>query len=698
MSSPSPSSALRSNREIRRAWLALCLGIPAAAACTTGAVAGGALEPRFVAVHNALAAVGMTQVGPIEQGALAEGREARVRVDLAAGCTTVVAMGGEGVRDLDAELLDAQGHSVAHDTTTEPQAVVKVCVDAPGAYVLVVRAAAGAGRWVAAEWQGGPGEAPAAGAKPAAAGHEAAGTCDAPIPLTAGTVSGSTVHGDDTHHGSCDDSHAPEIVYELDVTERQRVEIEVDARFDSILYLRKEACADPDAQVECNDDDPSAGHDHSRIERVLEPGRYFVFVDGYKQAAGAYKLTVTTTDVLSLADECRVAPLLVAGSGVSGTTAGAADDAEATCGGGASGPEAAWRMELAERSRVRLVEHPTDPDAMSPVLHVRYACTDPQSETACSDSGSDAGDAAVTGVFTAGSYMVFADGRDRRKAGHYDLLLETAPPEGVGTVGEGCGDAQPLLPGGGGAAGAGGGVTGTVHGDTFAARDDVASACGGSGAPDLVYHLDVARRSRFIARFDAEEGPHLLEMWRRCGDRAAEVACGKGIDEVLAPGTYFVAIDGTSPSAFGRFRLAYTLQDLSGQAAACASAPALVPDKTVRGSTSGALDRFSSSCAGGGDALQTGPDRVFRFEVAARSNVRIVVDETDFDAALSIRRACVDAPGGPTELACDADDASSRRVTVEHTLEPGSYFAVVEGASPADQGTFSITYDAVIAR
>src|SRR6185437_6058511 len=116
---------------------------------------GGALEPRFVAVHNALAAMGLAQVGAIQQGTLAEGQAARVTLDLPAGCITVAAIGSAGVRDVDAALLDAHGQPLAHDTTTEPQAVLRPCLDVPGPYVLEVKAAAGAGSWVAAAWAGG---------------------------------------------------------------------------------------------------------------------------------------------------------------------------------------------------------------------------------------------------------------------------------------------------------------------------------------------------------------------------------------------------------------------------------------------------------------------------------------------------------------------------------------------------------------
>ena len=124
-----------------RPRVAACLGLSLVACVATRDGGTGALEPRFVAVHNAFAAMGLAQVGPIREGSLAEGQEARVALDLPAGCTTVVAFGGQGVRDVNAALMDGRGQVVAHDTTSEPQAVLRVCVEGADAYVLVVKAA-----------------------------------------------------------------------------------------------------------------------------------------------------------------------------------------------------------------------------------------------------------------------------------------------------------------------------------------------------------------------------------------------------------------------------------------------------------------------------------------------------------------------------------------------------------------------------
>ncbi len=633
-------------------------------------------------MHNALAAIGLAQVGPILEGNLGEGRETRLPLELPAGCTTVVAVGGDGVRDLDVTLLGPQGAPVAHDTTNEPQAVVRACFDAPDAYVLVVRAAAGAGSWVAATWEGGVGAAGPGNASASRAGAEPAGTCEAPIPLTEGVVTGTTSRGESVHAGTCAKNSARELVYALELQRRQRVTIEVEAHFDSVLYVRKDDCADEKAEVACNDDPPEGGRNQSRIEKVLDPGKYFVFVDGYSQEGGAFKMTVSTSDVLALAEACRRAPSLTVGMPASGTTSEATDDAEATCGGGAEGADAAWSFDLASRSRVRVVEHSDD---MTPVVHVRRACTDPQSELACAEplGAGSGGEAAVTGIFDAGHYTVFADARDEDAAGAYTLQLELAPPAGSGASGEGCGDAIPLA--------AGMGLT--TAGDTFAARDDLSGSCGGAGAADVVYRLDVPRRSRFVAALQAEEAPHVLALSHHCGDHASEVACARAVDEVLSPGTYYLVVDGASPDAIGRFTLAWSLQDVTAQMAACKTAPTLVERRTLSATTAGAADKFSASCAGG-DTSTTGPDRVFRFALASRATVRVTLAQTTFDGALVLRKACTDgaAAGDVAELACETASEARRPASIERTLEPGTYWVVVDGQSPTDQGSFSLDY------
>src|SRR5260370_28327747 len=127
-----PRRTIKSPGKLTLGVLGVLAVSPSALATGCGASrgnGGGALEPRFVAVHNALSAMGLAQIGPIQEGALVEGREARLSLALPAGCVTIVAVGGDGVRDLDATLLDSHAKPLAHDTTTESQAVVRACLE-----------------------------------------------------------------------------------------------------------------------------------------------------------------------------------------------------------------------------------------------------------------------------------------------------------------------------------------------------------------------------------------------------------------------------------------------------------------------------------------------------------------------------------------------------------------------------------------
>jgi hypothetical protein len=378
---------------------------------------------------------------------------------------------------------------------------------------------------------------------------------------------------------------------------------------------------------------------------------------------------------------CRGAPLLALGGSSDGTTAIMGNDAQATCGGGAEGADAPWRLDLPSRSRVRIVEHSED---MTPVLHVRRACEEEQSEVACGESGAVAGDAAVTGIFDPGVYTVFADARDRGAIGRYTLHSDVGPSAGSGTSGDTCADAVLL------------GATPSVLGDTFAAHDDVAGSCGGAGAADVIYRFEIARRSRFVAALQAEEAPHILVAWQRCGDRSTEVACGRDVDEILLPGTYFLAVDGASEDAFGRFALRWSVQDVTGQASACLSASALTEGAAVAGTTAGAGDKFGPSCAGA-DGLASGPDRVYKLVLPRRTHVRVTVTAPSFDAVVAVRKACADTPGGAraAELSCEAGSDVGHRTLLDRTLEIGTYWIIVDGQTPSDQGPFTIDYRVV---
>jgi hypothetical protein len=647
----------------------------------------GELEPRYVAVHNALAAMGMAEVGPLVQGSLAEGREERLPLELPAACTTIVAIGTRGVRDVDLALLSPTGEPIAHDVSREPEATLRACVETAGKYTLVVKMAAGGGDYLVATWAGGSPEGPAASPVPLGTQSQfALGTCESPIPLAAGSYSGSTSRGESENEANttaCPNSAGRELVYKLELASRERVTVEVDAQFDSVLYIRKDDCTESDAEVVCNDD---AGNAHqSKVDVVLEPATYFVFVDGYNTDGGSFNLKVSVKDVPSIADVCRGSALLAPGAVIQSTTSDTFDRFNAGCGGGAKGPDKPYKLTIDRRSRVRVVESSTD---FAPVVHVRRQCADDSTEIGCSDSGGADHEAAYVATLDPGTYTVIADGVEHDSDGSYSIGSEVAPEQGSGTQGDTCGDAIPLSR-----------SDPQVQGDTFLAKDDVAGRCSGAGAGDVIYRVEVPRRSRVVAHFAAEEGEHVFSLMRTCADKTTEIVCERNLDQVLTAGTYFLTVDGASGGATGRFTFEWTVRDVAGQEAACRSAPVLPAGQAVTGTTLGAGDKFNTSCGGAIDAQSSG-DRVYRLVLAARAHVRVTLATPSWDGVLAIRSTCLDPSGGSanpraSELACNNDSEDVHHSRIDTTLDAGTYYVLVDGHAAGNEGTYSLEYKVI---
>lgn len=638
---------------------------------------------RYVAVHNTLSAMGLVQQGPVQRGSLGEGKDTKLTVDLPVGCTTLVALGGEGVQDVDVELSDSSGKARGKDTTTDREAVVRVCVEEAGKYTLSVKMRKGAGEFLAATWSGDD-----RGRAPATAGSSSvltagSGTCDNPAPLGPGISTGTTAHGEANFEGTCGTSSAKEIVYRLEVPTRQRVSIEVDPRFDAVLYVRKE-CSEPESEVACNDDVQTrtsgrAAMRPSRIDEVLDAGTYYVFVDGYEEAEGNFRITVNAREVPSLAQACQRALPLVPGSQVTGSTQTSFDHAHAKCGDDAKGSDVLYRLDVAQKSRVRITEHAD----FSPVVHVRKRCAEAETEVGCSSDSLESEDAAFVAVLEPGQYSVFADSTAPDKSGRFTLHAEVGPEQGTGTSGDTCGDAAPISSI----------QNATIDGDTFVARDDVAAKCGGSGGADLVYRVDVPRRSRLRVRMIGQEGSHVFALARNCTDAASQIACGSTLDEVVQPGTYYLVVDAKDASSFGKFRFELRSGEVGPQETACKNPPELRAGQTLSGTTINAGDKFTTSCGGPAQG-QSSPDRMYKIVLAQRSRVKLELTTPTWDGVLAIRRSCLDQGGRTPEVpqGCNNDSVDEHHAKLEQTLDAGTYFVHVDGHQSGNQGAFTLLY------
>ena len=651
-----------------------------AAGCSGAASSQG----RFVAVHNAFESLGLNQVGHISEGSLGEGGTARFPMDLEAQCYTFVAFGGDGARDVDVAVLDANNQRVAGDSSHDAQASAQFCPSARGHYTVTLRMASGGGTYMLGSWRGGARG--AAGAGGGGSGEGEAGSCASPIPIQIGqTVSGDTTRGHSSQTGSCiNEGTAPEIVYQLQVDRRMLVTVAAEQDYDGAIYIRS-SCEDAQSEPTgaCNDDDNDTSH--SRVSAALEPGTYFIFADGYAENHGSFTLTVTGGEVPSAAEVCQQATALTVGQALSGQTAASSDPNvfQGTCANHTPGPDHVYRLDVPQESRLQLFQE-SDYDG---ALYVRRACADASSEVACNDDAEDVQHSRINTVVPPGTYYVFTDAYGSNGTGSYTLEADLAPVAGgSGMAGDTCADAQPLTNGQ------------TVDGNTFLAHDDIAAPCGvAQDGYDAVYRLDITARSHVRLFFEQNDNAHgVLLLSRSCPGRdipaSAVIACRAGalhddnaVDAVLDRGTYYVVVDSAQARAFGRYRLTTRIEELAALERVCRAAPALRTGQTVTGTTSGD-DRFQSSCAGGSHNAEN----LYRIVLRRRSFVRLALTATsqNYDPSIYVRANCSDPS---TERACNDDvPGDTRHSLIETTLDAGTYTVFVDGFGARNTGSYSL--------
>jgi hypothetical protein len=158
------------------------------------------------------------------------------------------------------------------------------------------------------------------------------------------------------------------------------------------------------------------------------------------------------------------------------------------------------------------------------------------------------------------------------------------------------------------------------------------------------------------------------------------------LSSTVGPGEYFVVVDGIEADR-GTFELFIQQDPLVDLGQVCARATPLAAAMTFRGSTLGAPDQMSATCAGGA----RGPDHVHSLDLAVPSRVRIR-QQTDYDGALYVRARCEDPS---TELACNDDFGGNLRSQIAVSLSAGRHFVITDSYSSAQEGMYAIAVERI---
>jgi len=442
----------------------------------------------------------------------------------------------------------------------------------------------------------------------------------------------------------------------------------------------------------------------------VQPGTWYLWLDGEGGTAGAFKLTLALSDTNAGSCSSPIELLFSGGraQGVSDTR-GATDDARGLCGGGGA-PDNVYAFELEQPQRVSVEVEPLSQE-FAPAVYVRGAtCTDatPYGQLSCAIASPGTRTTLDLPRLPAGRYHLFVDGSGTAPAsmaGPYRFtvtLLDTVPPPPNDT----CAGAATLP------APMNGIGTVTVQGDTAAATDD-ARGCGGDG-PDLVYRLELSGPRRVAARVQPQQGSTLrpLVYVRRPGQCESQdpgdlLGCGAGASAAgsaaaltlpsLPAGLYFLWVDGLQGTA-GAFELTIDLQAAPPppQNDVCTAAPPLALASgvvTATGTTVSAGDDASLWCTEPLGAFS--PDVVYSIDVPVKQALAIDVQAPAGSALLpvfSLRPPMKCASNGLLDnLDCAWGDPQHTNRTVLNLpeVEPGRYSLWVEGDG-ATQGAFTL--------
>jgi len=230
---------------------------------------------------------------------------------------------------------------------------------------------------------------------------------------------------------------------------------------------------------------------------------------------------------------------------------------------------------------------------------------------------------------------------------------------------------------------------GTFPGSFVDVSDDVMTSCGFSGSPDLTYSFTIdsadAPRDVLISAVATSGETLAFAVASTCGDASSELRCARGSPagsrlHQLGAGTYSLVVEGPSFREVD-FNLSVSLEAPTPvpQGDACADPLPLTVGTPELGTLGDKEDDLDTSC---GFFYR---DAVYRFDLAARSDVTLEVDGAGSFVNVSVRPTCVD---GASQVRCVSGNPARARL---RDLPAGTYYAIVESSRPSG---FTLKVDA----
>ena len=388
-------------------------------------------------------------------------------------------------------------------------------------------------------------------------------SCIKALPLVDGTTTTTAITAELADVGSipsgCAVSVGP-LVYRIEIPASLGPrDLRIRASSDSfgvrtVVGLRDSGCIASSDELRCG-----AGSPADLFVRALPPGTYFATIGATAPTNVTIDASLSPPTPAPLDASCATAPKLHIDSTIIVDTRGHEDSIAASCVAGPPSPyssppiaaDAAYSLSIAETSDVLVVAHPTGSDQIGLGLS-SPACT-------TTDFGCGRGYPMrlVRRALAAGDYRVVVESTNASSVSVSTFVRTPAAKPGA-EGSDKCGASVVTIPPEGG----------LFVGSTAGKGADFDASCDTSGmpkggAPDVVYRLDVAKKSRLLV--DMAGSAYTTTVSIRTGAACPGVelvdGCAAGfvvdnafLDYPVDAGTYWIIVDGYS-LASGSYRL-----------------------------------------------------------------------------------------------------------------------------------------------
>lgn len=365
-------------------------------------------------------------------------------------------------------------------------------------------------------------------------------TCGTAIALVPGTPVVADLVGAKVDVASACPHPTGDLVYSFTLAAPSDVDLyaaSIDGDGQPSISLRDAGCALPTDEITCDVDLAPHVYRHS-----LPAGTYYVSVAATAPTSVSLDVVLSPPTAPPPDDTCVGSPALVPGKTIDLTYAHHQDDLSLGCLAGAV--DAAYELDLAEASDVLLVERTSQGDDAAVELALP-SCAAPSDLLVCG-AGTKSPVRAQKRNVAAGAYRVIAESTLAQDQQLTALVRKTAPAT-IATFSDACADRMIIPPQGA-----------FFQGNTANAMADFPAGCdsaGGApnGAPDQMFELDLVATKRVVfdmsgsgynTLLDVRSGPSCPGTEVTGGCSAAISGSKSFLDLTLAPGTYFVQVDG----------------------------------------------------------------------------------------------------------------------------------------------------------